>query len=60
MSICTSCQYALEEETQGYEFDQDMIEFIATELGSDVSDHICDAREYPSNVSPCDCTCNTN
>lgn len=56
-SLCDSCRYALENESIGFDFDSDMIETIAIEFGSEVSDHICDKRESSGEIS-CSCACN--
>ncbi len=54
-TVCDSCL------TIAYDMDAEMDEeqqaSICLEMGADIPDHLCDAREEPD-LGPCSCACN--
>ena len=54
--ICDSCQNAVHDEARG-ELDPDTTFIIATEMGADISDHLCDDTENQVAVRQCLCHC---
>ena len=54
--ICDSCANAVHDEAGG-ELDPDSTALIATELGRDIADHLCDDTENGETVRKCLCAC---
>lgn len=53
-SVCSSCLAAAEEEGAP---DRQSQELVMVEMGADIADHLCDAREAPDLKLYCACAC---
>lgn len=53
-AFCSSCLAAAEEEGAPDQLTQEM---LLREMGSDIADHLCDAREAPDLKLYCACAC---
>jgi len=53
--VCASCLEAAVEE--GAPDDLESMTLVMVEMGADVADHLCDAREAPNDAAPCLCAC---
>jgi hypothetical protein len=54
IAVCESCLAAVREEPGGHRMSARDVEIMARQLGADISDHICEARE---DGEPCGCAC---
>ena len=55
-TVCSSCLAAAEEEGAP---DRQSQELVMVEMGADIADHLCDAREAPDLKLSCACACST-
>ena len=57
--FCDSCKGAAQDEV-GIELDEDSEALLLIDMGAEIPDHLCDAREYPEPgvYVRCDCACN--
>ena len=55
IKVCDSCLTAAYDEGTG---DVGFLRAICTDMGADIADHLCDAREEPG-TGPCACACNS-
>ena len=55
VKVCDGCLTAAYDEGAG---DHGLQVTICTDMGADIADHLCDAREEPG-TGPCACACNS-
>ena len=53
--FCDGCWLAIEEETEGFGFDDDDMMEALSFMGGEIADHICDRVEDSSIKCNCEC-----